>query len=431
MARAIVLGAYGLIGARCCRALLDAGFDVTGIGRDPAAARQTGLPINWIFRDIAHTPAKIWQADLAGSDVVVNCAGALQDGLRDDLAAIHDGAIAAMTEALNGTSVRFIQISAAGAAADAGTEFMRSKARGDARLMASGLDWVVLRPVLVIAPSAYGGTALLRAAAGFPLIFPRVLPDAPVQTVFVDDVADAVVMAAQGRIAPRTLAELTEPGRRSFAGTVLAFRNWLGLPPWRFVLNVPRPLLLAAARIADIAGWLGWRSPLRTSAVQSIEAGVTADPASWARAGGAPMRGLDQTLAAIPSTAQERWFSRMFLMLPLSIGVLAVFWAASGLIALAQPERTATVLSSRGVSYPIAMSIAVIGGLADLALGCALLIRRWTARAALGMAGLALVYLLGSLAIAPDLWTDPMGPMLKVLPSIPLALIVAALAAER
>ena len=40
-------------------------------------------------------------------------------------------------------------------------------------------------------------------------------------------------------------------------------------------------------------------------------------------------------------------------------------------------------------------------------------------------------YLLGSLVFTPDLWLDPMGPMVKVLPSLPLALIVASLIEPR
>lgn len=67
---------------------------------------------------------------------------------------------------------------------------------GDRMLMESDLDWVILRPTLVIGAQAYGGTALLRASAGVPLVAVKVLPTTPVQTVFVDDVAHAVVQAA-------------------------------------------------------------------------------------------------------------------------------------------------------------------------------------------------------------------------------------------
>ncbi|PWE26849.1 oxidoreductase [Pararhodobacter marinus] len=431
MPRAFVLGGYGLIGAECCRALACAGFDVTAVGRSRAAAAQSGLAVDWLYRDLVQTDAATWRADLAGADVVVNAAGALQDGPRDDLDGVHDRALAALIDALDGSATRVVQISAAGVSPDAPTEFFRSKARGDARLMASALDWVILRPTLVLAPAAYGGTALLRAQAATPLVHLQVFPDAPVQTVALSDLAQAVVTAARGGIPRRRVYDLTEAGSRSFAATTTRMRAWLGLPDWRLSLTLPRPLPRLTGRIADGLGRLGWRSPLRTNALVSLQAGITGDPSAWETAGGAPCRALDETLSAMPATPQDRWFARMYLLLPLAIGVLALFWTASGLIALAQPQRSADVLILRGTAPGLAMAIALAGGVADVALGLAILWRRWARAAALGMIAVAGSYLFGSLAFTPDLWLDPMGPMVKVLPTLPLALIVASLIEPR
>lgn len=431
MPKAVVLGGYGLIGAACCRSLLARGFEVTAVGRSRAAAAQGDPRLIWEFRDIAATAVSDWRQILAGADVVVNASGALQDGARDSLAAIHDRAIGALVAALAGSATRFVQISAAGVSATAPTEFMRSKARGDARLIASALDWVILRPTLVISADAYGGTALLRAAAAMPGAFLRVFPQASVQTVWIGDVAEAVALAAEGRIPARTIADLTEAPSRSFADTVLRFRQWLGLPPWRLQIDLPRPVIAALGRVADGLGWLGWRSPLRTTALVSLQAGIIGQPDGWAAAGGPPCRPLDETLALIPATAQDRWFARLYLLLPLAIATLALFWTASGLVALAQPAASAGVLTARGVGEGMARMIALGGGGADVALGLAVLVRRWTVRAALGMAAVACGYLAGSLWLAPDLWLDPLGPMVKVLPTLPLALIVAALVPAR
>ena len=38
--------------------------------------------------------------------------------------------------------------------------------------------------------------------------------------------------------------------------------------------------------------------------------------------------------------------------------------------------------------------------------------------------GLSATYLAGSILFAPALWTDPLGPMVKVLPGMALALVV-------
>ncbi|WP_420813175.1 NAD(P)H-binding protein [Methylobacterium currus] len=59
---------------------------------------------------------------------------------------------------------RVVQVSTVGAAPDARTAFLRTKDAADAALAQADLDWTILRPGLVLAPTAYGGTALLRAA---------------------------------------------------------------------------------------------------------------------------------------------------------------------------------------------------------------------------------------------------------------------------
>ena len=43
----------------------------------------------------------------------------------------------------------------------------------------------------------------------------------------------------------------------------------------------------------------------------------------------------------------------------------------------------------------------------------------------------SLAYLIGGTLAAPDLWADPLGPLVKVLPGISLALFVLAFADER
>lgn len=429
MRSAIVLGGYGLIGAACARALRDAGFEVACVGRSArAAARMPGFA--WRLLDIAATPAALWREVFAGAAVVVNASGVLQDGAGDSLSGIHDRALGEIVTALAGRATRLVQISAAGVSPEAPTEFFRSKARGDARVMASGLDWVILRPTLVVGAEAYGGTALLRAAAALPFEV-RLFEAAPVQCVGLSDLAGAVVACAEGRIAPGICADLTEAESRSFLATLRAFRGWMGFGPPHFSVALPLPVLRLVARGADALSWLGWRAPLRTTALRSIESGIVGDPGAWLAAGGAPCRALGEVLDAHPAAAQDRWFARMFLMLPLAIATLALFWLTSGLITLAAPSRAAEVLTARGMSTTPAMVLALGGAVLDIALGAAIAIRRSTVPAALGMVAVALVYIAGSFLFAPDLWGDPLGPMVKVLPSIPLALIVAALGGNR
>lgn len=428
---ALVLGGYGLIGAACVHRLKAEGFKVIGMGRSMSAGLRSDPNIEWRNRDIAHLSLAQWKDELAGIDVVINASGALQTGARDNLTAIHETAVRRLVEALHGSTTRLIHISAAGVSETATTDFMRSKMRGDKAIMSSGLDWIILRPTLVFGQQAYGGTSLLRASAAIPLIGMSVLPEALIQTVSLDDVAKAVALCARGEIPSRTVADLTEENARSLETTIDQVRNWLGLPPWGLKIMIPKSMVHILGRGADMLGWLGWRSPLRMTALKALEDGIMGDPSAWIEAGGSPCRAFNDTLASIPSTTQERWFARLYLLLPLAISTLALFWIASGLIGLASFNQAAGILTSRGITAQLA-TFAVIGGsVADMSLGVAILYRPWARRAALGMALLSIAYLVASAIWTADIWLDPLGPLVKVIPGIMLAIIVAALLEDR
>lgn len=430
-ARAIVLGGYGLIGSACMRALAAEGYAVTGVGRSEWAARRVVPDADWVIRDIARVEEADWRQILAGADVVVNASGAFQESGRDDLTGIHIAAVRRIVAALEGTNTRLVHISSAGVAPDAPAAFFTTKAEGDAAIMASRLDWVILRPTLVIGPAAYGATGLLRAAAAMPWIAVDVLPDAYIQSVYIGDVAHAVVEAARGDIPAGTLAHVTEDEGRSIRDTIDALRRWLGFAEPRIRMTLPRPLLSVVSGAADLLGRLGWRSPLRSTAIRGLEANVHGDASVWRAAGGRDCRSLAESLASMPATVQERWFARLYLLLPLGVGILSLVWVLTGALALARFDTAAAVLTGRGVADWLA-GLAVAGGAAvDIALGLAILWRPWTRLACLAMVGVSLAYLVGGTILAPDLWADPLGPFLKILPGIGLALATHVLAGDR
>lgn len=430
--RVLVLGAYGLIGAAIADRLLAAGVSISGLGRSVEAARRARPEIDWRSADVATLlQLQDWRPFLEGVDAVVNAVGALQDGARDDVAAVQRDAMVALYAASEAAGVkRFVQISAVGARADAETPFMRTKGEADAALAASRLDWTILRPGLVIAPAAYGGTALLRGLAGLPLVTPTIAGGAPIQTVGVEAVADAVRAVLVGEIASRRSYDLVEDEAHGLDEVVTAWRASLGRPPARR-MSAPFWLGRALFRMGDLAGRLGWRPPMRTAALNEIEAGVLGDPAAWRAAGGRPIAPLHATLRRLPSSAQERWFGRLFLLKPVIVVTLALFWILSGAIGLAQIDRAADVLTLRGVGAGLAAGFVLAGGLADLILGLGALHRRAHVAALWGMIATTGAYLVGATLLAPDLWLDPLGPLVKTVPAAALALAALAIEEER
>ena len=278
----LVLGAYGLIGSCVARRLVADGCTVSGLGRDAAVARRVVPEIDWIIRDLGDLcQASAWDPVLETIDLVVNCAGALQQGGSDDLEAVHCRAIAALAAACAARRIGLVQISAAGVDAQASTEFMRTKAAGDAAVREAGCDYWIFRPGIVLAQSAYGGTELLRMLAAFPAVQPLACPDALIQTVSADDVGRAVSMAVSGELPAGTECDLVEDKAHRLRDVVGEFRQWLGFGPASSVVVVPDFALRATSLIADGLGLLGWRSPARSTAVQVLRDGVIGDSGQW------------------------------------------------------------------------------------------------------------------------------------------------------
>ena len=170
------------------------------------------------------------------------------------------------------------------------------------------------------------------------------------------------------------------------------------------------------------SGIAGWR-PLDE---QGREIAPDDIPVSVTLATGRPLRSLPETLAALPSSVQERWFARLFLLKPMIIVTLASFWLASGLIGLGQREAAEAVLVTRGVAPWLAEAFVLAGALLDIALGAAMLRQRTMAIAAFGMIAVTAGYLAAGTVLTPGLWVDPLGPFVKTLPAALLALVALA-----
>jgi uncharacterized protein YbjT (DUF2867 family) len=299
-----VIGASGLIGGYVTARLTADGHHVVGVGRDIAAAGRRFPMVEWVRADLRGVDERQWRALLANTDAVVNCAGALQESPRDDMRAVQVGLVEALTRACRIRGVRrFVHISAAGIE-DGDDPFRRAKRAAEEVLRSADLDWIILRPGLVLAPAAYGGGALLRGLAAFPFAVPVVNADAVVQPVSIDDLTEAVARGLT--VTPsRFVCELVSAGDARLGDILLALRAWLGLPPAR-LLVFPGWTAALSARAADGLAWLGWRSPMRTASMRQLSTGVTGRSEDASTRLGLTPRTLSETLARWPRPAPRR-----------------------------------------------------------------------------------------------------------------------------
>jgi uncharacterized protein YbjT (DUF2867 family) len=437
MQRILILGASGLIGLAIASDLAARGFVVIAVARRFTAAQRHALT-----PDLREIPVADYDAmqlkhlvDESAADVVVNCLGALQDRPGQSLHAVHDAFVDKLVTGMRATArpVLLVHLSIPGDDADDQTNFSRSKREADRRIAASGLSYAILRPGFVLAPAAYGGSALLRALAAWPVDLPQAEMRRPFAAIAVEDIAETVAVLAQRFPAqkPAAIFDLMHPDEISLGDVLGTLRRWLGLAPYAHV-TMPKFLLDLGARLGDLVSLMGWGPPVRSTALAELRRGVTGDPAPWMAATGIAPRSLATLLKARPADVQEKWFARLLLLKPLIIGILVAFWCLSGLIALTVAYRPAVaILTSHGYSDLHAQAITIVSSLLDISVGLAIAFRRSCRVGLLTGVAVSLFYMIGAAIITPELWIEPLGALVKTGPAIVLMLVAFAMLEER
>jgi uncharacterized protein YbjT (DUF2867 family) len=427
--RVMVVGASGLIGSAVCARLAARGDAILAVVHRPA---DLGLaPADVIQIDLARASEADWLPRLSGVDAVVNCAGLLQDAPGESMRGVHASGAAALFRACERAGVpRVVHLSAVGVGHDTPTEFSRTKLIGDQALMESNLDWVILRPSVVIGRAAYGGSALMRGLAAAPIV--PIMPETgPLQIVHLDDVVDAVVFFLRPDAPVRRAFDVVGPRTWTFDETVALLRRWLRWPPAR-KFRSPASLAPPVYKLGDAISLLGWRPPARTTARREIERGATGDPGPLARATGIKPRDPAAVLTAEPSSVQERWFARLYLLKPLVFAILSLFWIVTGIMALGPGwQQGVDLMIEGGVKHGLGEATVVAGAAADICIGIGIAFRRTAKRALYAALGLSVVYIIFGTLLVPHLWIDPLGPLLKTLLIIVLILVTIAISEDR
>jgi uncharacterized protein YbjT (DUF2867 family) len=433
--RCLVTGAYGFIGSAIVRALEREGFTVIGAGRDLDAGRHLMPDIAWVECDFnKDIDAATWLPRLEHIDVVVNCVGVLQGNLRDDAERIHGDATIALFEACAAAGVkRLLHLSAVSAEPNVASAYARSKARADAALERLGGNWLIVKPSLVIGQGSYGGTSLMRGLAGLPLVLP--VPGQGrerFQPIALDDLAAGIARLAARNEPARMTLHAAGPETISVRDILLAYRAWLGFGKAR-VLDVPTPMLRLMLWLGDTAGLLGYATPARTTSLVQMRFDALVDGGAFARATDLPIKGFSETLKASPATLQDRLHARSVFAIPLLHVTLAVFWILTGALTL-MPESFASataLITDAGFDASLAKALVAVASIADIVAGAVFLLPRWVRPAGLAQLVLSAIYLVGLSLVAPALWTDHFGPLLKVVPMMAATLVVMAFQEKR
>jgi uncharacterized protein YbjT (DUF2867 family) len=423
----LLLGASGLIGRFVTDDLRTRGFEVVGIARKFSAS-QNSSPL-----DLELPVMSMDAAALAGllrdhaAEIVVNCLGVLQDGPGSDTGAVHRDFVAKLLQAIrdSGRAIRLIHISIPGTAEGDRTAFATTKREAERLIAASGIAYAILRPGFVVAPAAYGGSAMLRALASLPLDMPAGEAATPFQPVAVEDIARTIAWLAERDVTETSAVawDLMQPEPVTLGGVIAQFRYAFGTAAWTRI-RMPAFLLGFGARLGDLANLLGWMPPMRTTAIAELRRGVTGDPSGWMAATGIVPKTIEQMTGRRSATIQDKWFSRLFLVKALVIASLALFWTVSGFISLViSYDAAAGILRAHNFPAALVGPFTVVTSLMDMSIGVLIAFRRTCAAGLVAGIVLSLGYMAGTAILTPDLWIEPLGALVKTGPAIVLMLV--------
>lgn len=238
--RLLIFGGSGFVGRALCRQLVAADHErITVPTRHRAHARALNvLPGVTVLETSVQDDAAL-QALVAQADVVVNLIAILQ-GSEAAFEAVHvrwPQRLVRACEAVGGR--RLVHVSALGVSEEAPSRYLRSKARGEAVIRASSLDWRLLRPSVIFGAEDRFLNLFAQLQQTFPVL-PLAGASAQFQPVWVEDVAAALRRLIQAPGAARQVFEAAGPQVLSLRELVQRAGQLLSRP--RPILPLPHAL---------------------------------------------------------------------------------------------------------------------------------------------------------------------------------------------
>lgn len=239
--RLAVTGGTGFVGRHLIDQALDAGHEVCALTRRPQPERPD---LTWIegALDVADALARLVER----ADAVIHVAGVTN---APDLAAFRAGNVAgtqAIVAAAHTARVpRFVHVSSLAAREPHLSMYGASKAEAEAIVMASGLNWAMVRPPAVYGPGDMDMLDTFRAANLRLALTP---PPGRLSVIHAADLA-ALLLALAGDDHPGAVFE-PDDGKAGGWTHAEFFGQAMGAAVGKRVLTLalPRPLLTLAAR---------------------------------------------------------------------------------------------------------------------------------------------------------------------------------------
>src|SRR5437868_6738213 len=214
-----VFGGSGFVGRHLVRALAREGYRIRNAVRRPDLAghlQPLGRvgQIHSVQANLRY-PASVERA-MDGTDVAINLVGILHERGKQRFEAVQAQGAQAVAQAAAAAGARMIHISALGANPDSPSLYARTKAAGEAAVLAAAPDATIFRPSIVFGPEDDFFNRFAAMARMFPMLPLVGGGETKFQPVFVGDVAQAILKAVGGWAKGGSVYELGGPEVKSF-----------------------------------------------------------------------------------------------------------------------------------------------------------------------------------------------------------------------
>lgn len=259
MSTILVTGASGFVGQHVVPALLEAGHHVVALVRTPTSGESvTGrlTPAqrpNVELRTGDVTRPDSLPAALAGVDGVVHLVAIPRDFRGGaDLRLINTEGTRSLVQAMTAAGVlRLVHMGAMGVVDDPDLHYASSKAKAEALVRESGLDWTILKPSLQFGP----GDGFFNIIADLVRLSPGIVPvpgsgKSRFQPIHVDDVARVVVASFADPATIKSSFDLGGP--RYWTYREITQEVLQALDKRRVIVPMPVPIIRLVARASEL-----------------------------------------------------------------------------------------------------------------------------------------------------------------------------------